>query len=301
MIKKYSYGNLTWIDLKKPKVQEIRNIIADYGLNDVVGQELLSPTLRSKVDTYENFAYLVFHIPSTSKISGIQELDIVLGHDFIITTRYEEIDFLLDFSKSFEVESMVKKSHRIDSVGYLLSHMLEMMYHSLSEKLDRIEDDILEIERFIFEGKERQMVRELSQAARILLTFKTATDNHDSLLESFQVVGTKMYGDQLRHKICGIQGEFKRVRNSITSKRDIVIELRETNDSLLNSKQNEIMKVFTILAFMTFPLALIIDILSIPSSYNPIFGNSNDFWIIVGTTFAILGSMLFYFKRKGWL
>lgn len=301
MIRKYNHNNITWVDLENPTSEEIRSITAEYELSDLVGQDLLSPTLRSKVDIYPNFVYLILHIPSTNRIAGIQEIDFVIGKKFIITTRYEEIDPLLEFSKIFEIDSILNKDQIGTHAGFVFFYMMRTIYRSLLEKLDFLESDLIKIEQNIFAGHERKMVTELSQTARTLLNFKTATDNHEAMLESLEAAHTAIFGNEFHHYIRNIQGEAKKVRNAILSKRDYIDELRDTNDSLLTSKQNEIMKVFTILAFVTFPLSLIIDIVGIPSAHNPILGNPNDFWIIVGITIVVLASMVMYFKKKEWL
>ena len=139
------------------------------------------------------------------------------------------------------------------------------------------------------------MVTALSKQARLILNFKTALDSHESMLESLELPGERLFGQDFVHYIHNIQGESKRVRNAIATKRSYLAELRDTNDSLLTSKQNEIMKIFTILAFVTFPLALIVEILGIPSEHNPILGSPHDFWIIVGLTLGIMLIMLGYF------
>ena len=78
-------------------------------------------------------------------------------------------------------------------------------------------------------------------------------------------------------------------------------ELRETNNSLLTTKQNETMRVLTIMALLTFPLALLVAILNINSVSNPVFGMKNGFWFIVTTVVGSGAIMIWYFKHKGWL
>ena len=49
-----------------------------------------------------------------------------------------------------------------------------------------IQRDLKFIENRIFEGKEHEMVKEISKTGRRLLDFKTATRPHQEVLESFE-------------------------------------------------------------------------------------------------------------------
>lgn len=60
------------------------------------------------------------------------------------------------------------------------------------------------------------------------------------------------------------------------------------------------MRVLTIMALLTFPLALVVSILEIDSVYNPIKGMQYDFWVIVGIVIVLGTCMIAYFKHKNW-
>jgi Mg2+ and Co2+ transporter CorA len=78
-------------------------------------------------------------------------------------------------------------------------------------------------------------------------------------------------------------------------------ELRKTNDSLLTTKQNETMKVLTIMSFFTFPLALLVAILGLDVVGNPVRSLHDAFWFIAAIVVAVSLFMFWYFKRQNWL
>ena len=78
-------------------------------------------------------------------------------------------------------------------------------------------------------------------------------------------------------------------------------DLRTTNDSLLSTKTNEVMKVLTILAFITFPLSLIASIFGMNIDSAPLANNPYGFWIVIGIMIALMISMFLYFRHKRWL
>jgi Mg2+ and Co2+ transporter CorA len=77
-------------------------------------------------------------------------------------------------------------------------------------------------------------------------------------------------------------------------------DLRDTNNSLLNLKQNETMKLFTVIAFLTLPMTLFLSIISLPTKQKIIIGQENDLNMILGILFIIFILMLIYSIFKKW-
>ena len=61
------------------------------------------------------------------------------------------------------------------------------------------------------------------------------------------------------------------------------------------------MQLFTIMAFLTFPLSLLSSIFGMNTQAMPITGQPYDFWIIVGAMAILVVIALSYFRFKKWL
>ena len=304
MISVYKHKHLTWVDVESPTSEEVRELMEKYGIDPLVADELLLPTLKPRVDTYSNLIYLILHFPAfkhTHNGNVNQEIDFIIGKDFLITTRYDSVDPLHKFSKVFEVNSVLDKSDIGDHAGFLFFYMVRKLYKSLEHELEFIEDSLELIEEDIFEGKEKEMVVALSNVSRDLLNLKQALNPHQEILTSFSDAGRVFFGDNFSNHLNSIMGEYYRIKNSISVHNDTLFELRETNNSLLSTKQNEVMKVLTIMAFVTFPLSLIASIFGMNARHMPLVGGQFDFWVIMGIMgFAAL-LMFIFFKKNRWL
>ena len=304
MIQKYKTSSLVWIDLNSPTNEEIRQIASEYRIHPLVTHELAIPTLRAKVDLYDDLIYLILHFPSNRKdIDTIndQEVDFVIGKDFIITTRYGEVDALISFSKTFEVESILEKGSMGKHAGFIFFAMITRIYDDLLHRIEGLKEDAAVIESEIFKKKEKEMVIKISEVSRQLLDFKRATSLHCEVLRSFEVAGEKFFGNDFRFYLRSIMGTCYKLESAIKNTMEYLGELRETNNSMLSTKQNEIMKVLTIMAFVTFPLSLIAAIFGMNTKTLPIVGTQNDFWIIIGIMIALAPSFFIFFKYKKWL
>jgi len=302
MITRYAQRNLTWIDLVAPSAAEVRGLMTEFEIDPVVAQELTSPSPKSKVERRGNLLYLVLHFPAARAAHSRpeQEIDFVVGKNFLITTRYATIDPLHSFAKAFEVNSVLGRGGA-EHGGHLFIGMVRDLYHSLLSECDRLRDRLDEIEDRIFAGREREMVAQISITGRMIHDFRRTLDPHKPMLESLEPHGERIFGPGFSYHVRGLLGEYEHVRHTFEHLREWLQELRETNNSLLSTKQNDIMKNLTIMAFMTFPLTLIVSLLSVNARHNPVLGSEYDFWIILGILATAALCFLVFFKYKKWL
>jgi len=303
MLTRYKERDLTWIDMVAPTPKEVRELMSEFALPPQIAQELLSASYKSKVERYGEMAYVILHFP-TLRV-GLnrrpeQEIDFIIGPKFLITARYENIDPLHTFAKAFEVGTLLGRNHSAHG-GHLFASMVQNLYRSLSEECDLVRGKLEDIETKIFRGDERRMVFELSHVARALYDFSRALAPHKEMLGSLEPAAPRLWGQEFSYYLRELEGTRARVEHEVTGLRESLRELRATNDSLLNTKQNEIMKTLTILAFVTFPLTLISSVFGMNTNTLPIVGTTGDFWIIIGIMIALASSFFVYFKHKGWL
>lgn len=300
----YEYKDLIWVDLESPTPEDIAPLAEKYEIHPLVVKELLSPSDRPKVDLYENSIYLILHFPSQGharNARSAQEVDFVIGKNFIITTHYETVDTLFEFGKSFEVESLLGKASLGNHAGYLLFAMIQYLYESLESQMDAISLDLQDAKKKIFAGEERAMVQRLSVISRKLLDFRIAIKSHGDIWASFEKAGSTFFGQKFSYHLNAISGEYHKVWNMLEGNKEILADLRETNDSLLTTKMNETMVHLTMMAFVVFPLTLIAAVFAMATEETPIVGSPNDFWKVIGLMLLTAGLVFAFFKYRRWL
>ena len=104
-----------------------------------------------------------------------------------------------------------------------------------------------------------------------------------------------------RDYISDLTEEYHKIAYLIQIKKETIETLYSTNESLLNAKTNEVIKILTIMAFITFPLMLISSIFGMNTDILPIVGAPNDFWIIIGIMGASMLGFFIFFKSRKWL
>lgn len=304
MTKTYRYQNIEWIDIEHPTMDDIREMMKKHDINPLAAEELLFPTPKTKVEKYQSFIYLVLQFPAWkhSHKDKIQEIDFIIGRDFIITTRYDTIDPLHKFAKMFEVnEVLEKKKTEISHAGTIFYWMMREMYQSLHDELRAAHDILNDIQEKVFAGKERDMVVELSKISREILTFKRTLAVHNGILRSYRSAAIPFFGAGYEYEVDLIQNEYNQIERIIDGQSETIDEIRDTNDSLLSNKQNEVIQTLTVIIFITSILSIFVGLFAIDATARPIVGTPDDFWILLGIMGIIAVALLTVFIKKEWL
>ena len=304
MISTIEKNGITWVNVKSPLKEDIEHLKEKFSIHELISEELSKPTFHPKVDLYNNHLYLILHFSIFNESKGVNknlEIDFVLGNNFIITVNYEAIKPLEDFAEKCRTDLEFQEKIFFRHSGFLLFNILRLLYQFSIKELDMIQKRIDGVEEEIFAGKEEKMLKILSLLRRDILEFGRAIVTHESVLSSLEKSGVIIFGGEFSPYLREVTSECFKIKNLFANNKDTIESLYDTNDSLLSAKINEVMKVLTIMAFVTFPLMLFSSVFGMNTENTPITGSRNDFWIIVGIMIAGATGMFYFFKRKKWL
>lgn len=304
MVTRYSRNGVTWVDLEAPSPDELRAVMKEFAIDARVEEEIVTPTPYPLVLSCPRYVYLILHFPTANPKGGArnQEIDFVVGKDFVVTVRYEVVDSIHSLHRVFETEALLGTSAH-HGAGHIVERVLRHIYGAIREQAELASRKMEGIEENIFAGRERAMVREISHVARILLRFDTALSRHEEPLKAFleDLAKPPFFGKAFAVHAAHIQAEHDHTAAIVGSYRAVIRELRITNDSLLTSSQNEVIKTLTVMAFLAFPLTLMASIFGMNTEHTPIVGAAADFWIIIGLMLLAVLGIFMYFKSKRWI
>ncbi|MBX4189328.1 hypothetical protein KW785_01880 [Candidatus Parcubacteria bacterium] len=246
MISIVRHRDAVWTDLNEPTAEEIREISERYSLAPSVAESLASPSPRHTVEFGENHAYLVLHFPAfeEAKNDAAFELDFIVGKDYLITVHYQEIEALEKFKSSIEAPVLSRQPENARDA--LFFSLLETMILSFNQKLSKIDHWVRDIEKNMFEGKEKRTIFELSEASRHLIDFKKITAVYPDSLKELALKGKELFGEDFVYFTEEVLEHFNKAKAKLNLLSVAVHELRETNASILSTRQNETMKMLTV-------------------------------------------------------
>lgn len=304
-MEKVKIKNLTWIDIIDPDKKDLKYLGGTFNFHPIVLRELLSPTLRPKVEHYDGYLFMVLHFPiynPKEKETKSMELDFLMTKDTLITIRYGKIQALQELRKKCRSDEKIINK---DSVAIFLHCMLEELNSFSLRQLDHITKKIDAIQKKIFKSRtpkqENEMVEKISLIRMDILNFRRTIKPQSAILKSLKSRGTDFFGRSMQPYFIDIIGDYLRVWDLLENHKETIESLQGTNDSLLTNKANRVMGVLTMFAVVVFPLTLIAAIFGMNTKILPLVGIAHDFWIILSIMLIGTATMLVLFKIKKWL
>lgn len=305
-MEKIQIQNLNWIDLVDPDKKDIDYLRKNFNFHPVVLKELLSPTLRPKVEHYDGYLFMVLHFPiyhPQEKSTKSLELDFLITKDALITVRYEKIQPLQEFWKKCQTDRQYLYFQ--DSPALLLHCMLEELNNFSLRQIDHITKKINDVEKRVFKMKgtkeETELVEKILMIRKDILDFRRTIKPRATILESLKARGIEFFSKKMEPYFTDIIGDHMRIWDLLENHKETIESLQEANDSWLSNRTNLIMKILTMFAVVVFPLTLLAAIWGMNTKYLPIVGIKHDFWIILGIMMVGMIFMLIVFKAKKWL
>lgn len=303
MIDRYLQNNITWLDVQNPTQDEVYEILNECNIPREFGDDLATANAKGEVIAKKGFlkTSILFPIVKRTDIQHPHEVKFLVTNTHLVTIHFEDIGVLYQFAKEFEVLSLLNGKSKKTTPDQLFIVMLNHFYNALHGKLDYLSTKLSDIEDEIFKEHEREMVFELSHVSRRLISFRQTLSTHKGILSKLEDAMSTAFIKKHGASVEALLHHHKTVTGRMIALFSTFDNLRSTNNSLLTTKQNEVMKYLTIISFITFPLMLFSSMFGMNTEHTPLLGRPYDFWIIIGIMILVSVTLLIYFKYKKWL
>lgn len=302
MIERYIHKSVTWLDVVNPTTDEIRQIMDEAKVPAEFANDLTAMTPLTEAYSTKNALKVTLDFPIVKRtdINHPHEVKFIATKNYLVTIRFEDIEALDRFAREFEVLTILTKTKNL-SGGILCISLLTYLYEAMQNKLDYLETRLRDVEVGIFSAHEKEMVFEISRLARRLISFRQTIGPHRRVLDELPEHFATAFGKNTADLIGEIEDGHHHLNERLINLQRTLDDLRDTNAALLTTKQNEIMKTLTIMAFITFPLTLFTSMFGMNTTTTPIVGQNGDFWVILSIMASISVGFFIYFRYKGWM
>lgn len=301
-MKSLSFGTITWLDMSNPGPEDILHLQENFNIHPIAIEEFSTPTYQPKAVGFENCLFLSVHIPlfdAKNRTTYPGEVDIILTNTHLITGHKDDIFQIGDFFETLEKTVGKQRLYMSETPAHLMYHILDMLFGSCFPRLDHIARNLDAIEDSVFNGKEKEMVFEISVVKRDILNFRRTLKPQRSIIESLFQKQSPFIPEGLKVYFQDLIGTNIRLWNILENNKEIIESLEATNNSLLSNKLDLTMKVLTIFSAVMLPMTVYSNILAMSADIP--FGESDHaFWIHVGIMFFISFLTIIIFRSKKW-
>ncbi len=247
---------VTWVDIQDPTKEDVQYLKERFKFHPLILGELIPPGHRPRVEQHKDYLFMILYYPVHSKErreTKPRELDIIVTRDTIITSHYRSILPLKALFDSCNLYKESRKSYMSEGTGQLLFYLLSGFWKTCLTKLVQIDKRISEIEKEIFKGKEKEMVLEISLVKTDVINFWRILEHQEEILKSLVHEGEIFFGKELSPYFLDVLGTYGRALNSLKTYKEAILALEDTNQSLLSTKMNEVIRILTVFSVIVLP------------------------------------------------
>jgi magnesium transporter len=297
-----SHG-LTWVNLEAPTEQVADWLERNYDFHPLDLEDVRSRRRqRAKIDTYDDYVFVVLHFPRFDKRTGrLQpaEVDIFVAENLVITIPKEPMKALRGlWSRCLVGEEA--DVHMSRGSGYLFYEIVDTMYDYCFPILDKIGFKLDRIEDEMFEGASEEIVRDISNVKQEIISYRKIIKPERTTLRLLERYTERFLPQDLEVYFDDIVDASERVWDLLDNYKEVVEGLESTNESAIQHKQNDVLRILTIFSVTMLPLTLIAGIFGMNVDFPGESGRA-AFWAILGALVLALIGMFAFFRWRKWL
>jgi magnesium transporter len=294
---------LTWVHLDTPTAEEAAQLAERFGWHPLDLEDVLSKRQRPKIDEYPEYLFAVLHFPAYDKAIqrlNAAELDFFLGPNFLITLPAVELLPVTRLFRRATEDDELRDGLFSKGSGYLLYHVLDDLFDYCFPILDKIGHKLDSIEDDMFEGRAEDVVRDLSNVKQEIISYRKIIKPERSTLRVLEGRVQRFLPEELELYFDDIVDAAERIWDLLDNYKEVVEALEQTNESVISHRQNDVLRILTVVSVTLLPLTLITGIFGMNVDF-PGFGSSEAFWAIVGVMVGLAVGLVGFFRFKRWL
>jgi magnesium transporter len=298
-------AGLAWIHLDAPDASAAEELAARFGWHPLDVEDVLSKRQRPKVDDYadEGYLFAVLHFPTWDPAIGrlnAGELDVFIGPDYLVTLPTVELLPVTRLFRRCEQDEALRESLFSKGSGRLLYEVLDDLFDYCFPILDKIGTKLDSVEDAIFEGRSEEVVRDISNVKQEIISYRKIIKPERSTLRVLERRVEDFLPEELELYFDDIVDAAERIWDLLDNYKEVVEGLESTNESVISHRQNDVLRLLTVISVTILPLTLVTGLFGMNVLF-PGEGTHEAFWVIVIALLVISAATLGFFRWRRWL
>jgi len=306
-IRSITERKLTWFYIEKPTSQEVAFLAQRFHFHPLDLDDVLSRIQRPKIDVYKDYLFIVLHFPvfdKENRITRPSETDIFIGENYVVTVHCTgDLKPLARFFQECETDKESRESYLGRSSGFLLYHILDRLVGSCFPILDKVTQNIDDIEDIILTRPIPATVREISLIRRDLISFRRVIHPQIAVIETLEKGEYPFLKEEEEIYFGDIADHIRKIWGGLEDCKEVIDGLADTSNWLTSHRIQEIMRLLTIIMGLLAPPTLIASIygMNLPLPGGVHTGSLLPLGILLALMAIIAGGIFFYMRHRKYL
>ena len=302
-----TWGKLSWVYIEKPTRGEIDYLAQHYSFHPLDLDDVLSRVQRPKIDEYEDYLFMVLHFPVFNKESRAttpSEVDIFISENYLVTVHCAgDMKPLSKFFKDCYIHERTRQDNMSRGSGYLLYQVLDRLVNYCFPILNKVTENLERVEDEIFRKPTPETVQEIALLRRDIISFRRIIHPQITVVESLERGKHPFLKEEQEVYFGDIADHIRRIWDGLEDCKEVVEVLTDTSNWLTSHRIQEIMRILTIAMAIMAPLTVLTGFygmnIHLPGGVDR--GSLLPFIVLLVILLAIIGVMLYFFRRRRWI
>jgi magnesium transporter len=291
-------GARVWVDVEDASQVTLARLASILGLHDLVAEDVIEGNQRAKLVAWEESLHLVLFALHHDGELVVVEVDIVLGRRFLLTSH----------PPAWRPIQALRRDSR--EAGALLGQGTDMLLYAIIDPIvdgyfpviDRISDELDELEKSVMMGGDASVVERLFRVRRSLLEVRHLVSPEREILNQLSDRDLPLIDPSHRVYFRDVYNHAIRVTDELDTHRELATGVLDAYLTTVNNSLSEVMKRLTAITAVlagvgaaagVFGMSEAASALGLPAPLG--------FWLVVAVVVLIGFGVFAYFRRIGWI
>lgn len=303
IVKYKTSTSVTWVIIEGlTNVEVIEAIGVNFGIHDLVLEDILNTHQRPKFEEYDDYLYIVLKclLPEGDQFSvKYEQVSFLLLKNFVFLFKEKTDDLFHPLKKR-----IINSKGRFRELGadYLTYTILDNIVDQNFILIDGLDEAVTELEdSLLASDPSKDTLNNIQRLKREIISIRRHVSPVRELMAAMLRSDSDLIDEKTHIYLRDVSDHVIRVIEAVELSRDILNGLLDIYLSTVSNKMNEVMKVLTVFASIFIPLTFIAGIYGMNFEYMPELQWKWAYPIlwVAFTTIPIV--LLIYFKKKKWL
>lgn len=298
-------GHVTWIDVQGLGDEAmLRRIGAAFRIHPLALEDAVNVPQRPKAEDYAGQHLFITRMARFTRsedergLLDVEQVSLFVGPNYVLTLQERHGDVLDPVRTRVRFGKGTIRQSGADYLAYAIIDTVVDGYYPILEALgDRLE----ELEDRVLAQPDRATLRDIHRVKRQLLLLRRSVWPQREAIQGLVRGESALIGETVRVYLRDTLDHVQQVLDVSDSYWQLAGSLLETYMSLASNKQNEVMKVLTIMASIFIPLTFLAGIYGMNFDHMPELHQRWSYPVLLAVMVVVAAIMLVYFHRKGWL
>ena len=278
----------------------IRDIGELFSIHMLALEAIVNVPQRAKTETFDEHQLYISRMVSLDEqhILDVEQVSILFGNNYVLTFQERFGDVLDPVRKRIRSKKTVMRKSGADYLAYaIIDTIIDGYYPVLEQYGEYLED----LEASVVANASSDMLNKINRVKRSFLVLRRGIWPQRDALNILIRDSSPFVKDETKVFLRDCHDHCTQVADVLETFRETAGALLSTYLSALGNKQNEVMRILTIMSSIFIPLTFMAGIYGMNFDDMPELKKPYAYPLLLVAMGAVVIGMLIFFKRLGWI